>query len=91
MKRNESSISLPNKFEGYTVLFSYGSVEADHRDFHKELKPGISIGRSANPPNACTLFQKEGCDDVFILTTSHGIGNEEDIVFQPGRLDMVFR
>jgi hypothetical protein len=31
IKCNESSISLPNKFEGYTVLFSYGSVEPDHR------------------------------------------------------------
>jgi hypothetical protein len=66
VNRNRSgpSVNLPNKFEGYSVIFSYGSVEPDHRDFHKELKSGIS---SADPPNACTLgvfFQEEGSGDV---------------------------
>ncbi|RIA98220.1 hypothetical protein C1645_731860 [Glomus cerebriforme] len=84
------SVNLPNKFEGYSVIFSYGSVEPDHHDNHKELKPGISIGHSADPPNACTLgmpFQKEGSGDVFLLTAKHGTGEEGNIVLQLGKLD----
>lgn len=88
VNRNRSgpSTNLPSKFEEYSVVFSYGSVEPDHRNYHKELKSG----RSADPPNVCTLgvfFQEEGSGNVFFLTTKHGIGEDESIVFQPGKLD----
>lgn len=43
--------------------------KSKRREIKINIKPGISIVRSADPPNVCTLgvfFQEEGSGNVFL-------------------------
>ncbi|CAG8829810.1 788_t:CDS:2, partial [Racocetra persica] len=73
--------SLPSVFEGFPVIIDYGTVIPFYRSYHEKLMPGISIGRLKNPPNAyqkkSKLDQKKSKpEEVFILTTKHGVGKK---------------
>jgi len=91
----ETPVCLPSEFEGFPVLIAYGvDLDLHHRSFHKDLKPGISIGSSSNPPDACTLgglFQNTAePSKKYILTVKHGVGKNDDGVFQPEKFEEVY-
>ena len=86
-------VHLPAEFESFPVLISYEALELYHRSYHKDLIPGISIGKQDEPLNAITLgplFQNTAVSNkTFILTAKHGVGKEDEKVVQPGTLDEV--
>ncbi|CAB4489740.1 hypothetical protein RhiirA5_396776 [Rhizophagus irregularis] len=86
-------VHLPAEFESFPVLISYEALELFHRSYHKDLIPGISIGKQDESLNAITLgalFQNTAVSNkTFILTAKHSVGKEDEKVVQPETLDEV--
>src|ERR1043166_717389 len=84
----EEPVHLPAEFEGFPVLISYKALVLYHRSFHKNIMPGISLGKLNKPLNANThgpLFQNTAePNKTFILTAKHAVGKEGEAVVQPG-------
>ncbi|CAG8710237.1 39156_t:CDS:2 [Gigaspora margarita] len=84
---------IPSAFHKYPILIHYGIVKAFcvPNDFHDLLELGISIGNDKED-NACTLGLitqfKTNSEKKYILTTKHGVGSVNDLVCQPGKLDI---
>ncbi|PKY52575.1 hypothetical protein RhiirA4_425380 [Rhizophagus irregularis] len=99
LPRGTPVYNLPVEYNGFPVIVDYGAMKASTsetsdrcREYHENLKPGISISDSKcyEAFTLGTLFTAESqSGKKYLLTVNYGVKEVGSSVVQPGNIDNI--